>query len=297
VIALLGACARQAPTPPAPLPPAGGPWIQTVRADHPLVGTIWSVSERRPIGEPELIEALRGVDHVLLGEKHDNADHHRLQARIIAAVGPRAVGFEMLDADDPVGAPDPEGLAAAVAWEESGWPPFALYRPVFEAVYGAGAEVVAAHPPRETVLTAMRQGLEALPAEVTADLPVRPLTEQARADLGDEIVDAHCGHAPPDLVEKMVRAQVLKDAWMAREIGRAGPGTALVAGGGHTRLDRGVPWYLEGTVAVVELVEVDADRTDPGSYDAAATWLWFTPRVDDVDPCERFREQLRQMHP
>jgi hypothetical protein len=32
-----------------------------------------------------------------------------------------------------------------------------------------------------------------------------------------------------------------------------------------------------------------------GAVGAPFDYVWFTPRVDLVDPCERFREQLRQM--
>jgi hypothetical protein len=75
----------------------------------------------------------------------------------------------------------------------------------------------------------------------------------------------------------------------------------LVAGAGHVRTDRGVPIALaalapDARVLSVAFVEVRDDRQDPGSYAerfGAATlpfdFVWFTPRVDDSDPCERFR--------
>jgi len=42
-------------------------------------------------------------------------------------------------------------------------------------------------------------------------------------------------------------------------------------------------------------VEVRDEWTRPADYEAAFggplpyDWVWFTPRMDDVDPCARFR--------
>ena len=43
--------------------------------------------------------------------------------------------------------------------------------------------------------------------------------------------------------------------------------------------------------------EVDYEQTDPAEYETLETadFVWFTPRVDDVDPCEAFREALENM--
>lgn len=281
---------------PAEPPVAGAPFVSTVYAEHPLVGRIWSTSKSAFVSEGEMLADLRQSTFVMLGEKHDNADHHRLQGAVIAALAPKAVAFEMLDHDDPVaGATDPASLAAAVAWEDSGWPPFALYEPVFTAVYGAQAAIIAAHPTRDEVKLAMREGFQALAPEAIAGLPLdRTLTEADKASLSEEIVASHCGHASPEVVDMMIRGQTLKDAWMARALTAAGSG-ALVAGGGHTRKDRGVPHYLDGTVKTVLFTEVASGKEDPAPYDESADYLWFTPRVDDIDPCEKFKEQLEKM--
>jgi hypothetical protein len=79
--------------------PAGG-FRSPLGAEHPLVGRIWSTRAGRFVDEATLRAALRG--YVLLGEKHDNVDHHALQAQLLDAMregGRRpAVAFEMLDA-------------------------------------------------------------------------------------------------------------------------------------------------------------------------------------------------------
>jgi uncharacterized iron-regulated protein len=286
---------------PAPIVREGAPWQTSVHADHPLVGRIWSMARSEYVTQEEVIADLRAVAFVLMGEKHDNPDHHRLQGVLVSALSPAAVAFEMLDHKDPISAAtDPASLATASGWADSGWPPFEVYEPVFAAAYKVGADVIGASPTGDEVRQAMTSGFEALPATVTTGLLLdKPLQEAQRAALAEEIVASHCGHASPEVVDKMIRAQILKDAWMARAMGQVRqtrPGTVvLIAGGGHTRRDRGVPHYLADTHRTVLFTEVAAGQDEPAPYDEGADYLWFTPRVDDIDPCEKYREQLHQM--
>ncbi len=261
----------------APLAPHGH--------EHPLLGKIWSLADKEFVDEDDVFDALAAADYALLGEKHDNPDHHFLQARAIAAIAPpdSIVAFEQLDRTDPVdGASSAVGLAEAVLWAESDWPDFAIYEPVFTAVYQAKARVVAAHPTAADI----EEGIEGLPG--------RELTEAGTADLTEEIIESHCGHAPENLIEYMLSAQTLKDAYMAQSLGSGG---ILVAGGGHTRKDRGVPYYLDGTSVNLTFREVDEDNTDPAEYETAerADFVWFTARMDNHDPCEAFRKSLENM--
>jgi uncharacterized iron-regulated protein len=79
-------------------------WKSTFGRNHALTGRIWDVSSARFIDRQSLITRLARADFVLLGERHDNPDHHQLQAEILRgliALGRRpAVGFEMFDLDD-----------------------------------------------------------------------------------------------------------------------------------------------------------------------------------------------------
>ena len=77
-------------------------WISPLSRDHPLVGKVWSPPTRAFVSADTAIRAAEKATYLALGEKHDNPDHHRLQARIVAAMaasGRRpAVVFEMIDA-------------------------------------------------------------------------------------------------------------------------------------------------------------------------------------------------------
>jgi uncharacterized iron-regulated protein len=249
------------------------------------------------VDEDTVVQALRGADVALLGEKHDNPEHHQLQARMISALATHSVAFEMLNADDAFdAATTAEELAQAVAWDDSGWPEFDLYRPVFDAVFASGARPLAAHPTNEQVRTVMSEGIEAI-GEAGNDLAVdRAPTGGPLQSLQQEIVDAHCGYADEHLTSMMVSAQVFKDAWMARSLAGLQPGSVLVAGNGHTRPDRGVPSYLDANTVVVSFREVQHGEENPAAYvDGGADFIWFTSRLDNEDPCEAFRTQLEGM--
>ena len=87
--------------------------------------------------EAALVADASGADFVLIGERHDNPEHHRLQARLVAALqrghGPRAVAFEMIPAwrqleivEYLAADGDPAGLGEAIAWDAGGWPEVGL---------------------------------------------------------------------------------------------------------------------------------------------------------------------------
>jgi hypothetical protein len=55
-------------------------------------------------------------------------------------------------------------------------------------------------------------------------------------------------------------------------------------------------------VISISFVEVDQQKTEPQSYPLSYPngrlpfdYVWFTPRVDDEDPCEKFKSQLDRM--
>lgn len=315
-----------------------GGWQSEARQDHPLVGVRWHVAENRPVGREELVELAARHRWVLLGEKHDNADHHRLQARLIGQLAaPEAiVAFEMLDEDDAGKLPTPfatnsigtpgtpptlalepqeeaDRIAKAVDWESSGWPPFDVYRPVFASTVKSGADIVAAHPARERLKAVMMEGLDSLSAADREGLRLeRTYDDATLAAVEEHIQEVHCGMAPEPVVPMMVRGQHLKDAWMARALEEAAipeiagapvprPAGFLVAGGGHTRPDRGVPMFLANPeqAFVIALREVPrtGEEVAPEDLVGLADIVWFTPRVDDIDPCVKYAEELEKLGP
>jgi uncharacterized iron-regulated protein len=305
---LLAACASR-----PPVLDLGG-WQAPLGRHHPLTGRVWDPGSGAFLAPGTLVTRLAAARYVLLGERHDNPDHHRAQAALLRgliAAGRRpAVVFEMFTLDDApaiarhlAAAPrDARGLADAVDWRRSGWPDWSLYEPIAQTALDAGLPIVAANLPPATARALARGQRAALPGGLVERYGLdRPLPGGAQDALAEEIHRAHCGHVPSDRLDGMVLAQRARDALLAdRMLDAAGDGAVLIAGIGHVRMDLGVPLYLrarapDASVAAVGPLEVDDARTRPAHYAAdfgsglPFDWVWFTPRLDRGDPCARLR--------
>jgi uncharacterized iron-regulated protein len=288
--------------------PPTTPWQSPLGRDHPLTGTIWDVSTGATITPEVLVDRLAARRFVLLGEKHDNVDHHRLQAwlveRLIAAGRRPAVAFEMFRADQSeaiarhlAASPrDAAGLGDAVAWHGSGWPPWSLYAPIADAALRVGLPIVAANLSESTTGALRRAGAAGVDTLQAQRLGLdRALPAEARERLVAILRDSHCGHLPERAVGSFVVVQQARDGQMAAALREAGAdGGVLIAGAGHARRDFGVPrFFPPGEVTSLAFLEVTAGSTAlPAGL--PFDYVWYTPRVDDTDPCERFRKPLER---
>src|SRR5437762_6083180 len=99
---------------------------------HPLSGKVWDVRQHRFIATSELLGKLAAADFVLLGEVHDNPEHHARQASVLTSLlqaGRRpALVMEQfdrenqpaIDASQAAGA-DAETVATAGRLDHNGW--------------------------------------------------------------------------------------------------------------------------------------------------------------------------------
>lgn len=320
----LSACAgQQALSPPAALAPttAAAPapveaWLTKLDVAHPLVGKVWDVRAKSFVDATTLLKSAASARFVLLGERHDNPDHHRLQARILRGLleaGRRpAVVLEMLEleqqaaVDQYLASPQASaaGFGPALAWQDTSWPPYVEYQPIFDVALPAKLKIAAGNVAHASARALVKEGLSALPAErVQALRLAEPFPEALAASLADELRASHCGHLPEKLLEPMALAQHARDAQMASVMLAVGAtdGAVLIAGGGHARKDRGAPYYLklaapDATSVSIALQEVAHDLTDPQAYGSEAQafdYVWFTPRGSDEDPCAAFAKPSR----
>ncbi len=303
---LAAACAARRPE-----PPLAAAWQSPLHRDHPLVGRIWDVRANRFVPERELLAAVARGRFVLLGETHDNPDHHALQARLLQAIlagGRRpALAFEMLDLDQQpevdavLRGPDPTApaLREAVGWDRSGWPPFALYQPIFQAGLGAHLPIVAANLSRRSARAVIHHGADALEPSLRALLErAGPLSAEEERQRSEEMETLHCGQLPEQFLGPMVLSQRARDAQLAQALlSRASAdGAVLVTGAEHARRDRGAGAFLAvAGVAPDQLVavafrEVDPGERAPAGYDVAPfDYVVFTPGADRGDPCADMR--------
>ncbi|EME70063.1 hypothetical protein H261_10289 [Paramagnetospirillum caucaseum] len=307
VLALAWAAPAWAEPPPPPTLPGG----------HPLAGRIWAPASSRWLSPEDVAEAARGAGIVLLGETHDNADHHALQAwvvRELAAAGRRpVVALEMVDTDRQAaidqGVGDSAGLGAALDWEKRGWPDWALYRPIVEAALAARGEIKAANLPQDLTRRIARgeQGAET-DGRFGLDQPLPAAEEKT---LAADIREGHCNMLPEKAVAPMVRVQRARDAAMAEvmadQASRPETGPAvLIAGAVHARADRGVPARLHAMVPgipmlAIAFLEVEAGKTRPAAYgEAFGTGtppfdiVWFTGRARRDDQCALLEKHMKK---
>lgn len=300
------------------LVPPGG-WQSELARENPLVGRIYATASASFLSAAQLSERVASAEIALLGEVHDNGDHHRLRAPLLA--GKRSVVFEQLRADQAdsladfereraAGAPLPTAsdLLKRLAWDQSGWPDAKLFEPLFAAALAQRMAIVAGDPARARIRDVARNGRAAL---ATGSPEARqletPLGEARDSALLDELEASHCGLLPRTAFANMSLAQRYRDAHLALRVTDAVTrhGSAvLITGNGHVRKDRGVPWYLARQVPpraalAVMFVEVDPSKVDPATYvergpegEPVADILVFTPRAARPDPCEEMRRAM-----
>ena len=288
---------------------------------HPLTGRIWQVATQRFIDEQALLDTLVTIPYVVTGESHNNPDHHQLQLRILKALfsqGRRvSVGLEIFTSQDQpalerfalASSPKGEQLIESLNWSPRRRAQWASYQPLIRFAAHAGLPLVAMDLSRPEAASVRQHGLEVLPAELVDRFALdRPLPPKQQETLLRDIAKAHCGLLFSGNLEGVALAQRTRDATMAERLQRAdvGGGTLLLAGYGHARSDRGVPYLLDdltrqGKLVSLLFASVRPSLNQPADYrsgfDAEILpfdYVWFTPRVDDEDPCERLKRLYRK---
>lgn len=272
---------------------------------HPLAGRLWDVTGRSFIDEAEFLRRAAQADALLLGETHDNPEHHRLQLRILQtrlAAGARpALLMEQFDVDQQAAIDEARRDGKDLAPLMRGWD-WALYQPLVALANSARIPLQGANLPRSAMRPVVREGYATLAAGELQRLALEAVWDDARQTYMVGLIEAsHCGKVTPQLRDGLVRAQRLRDATLAdAALGKLDAGVIFILGAGHARRDVGVPLYLAarrpGTrVLSLGFVEVGAGGTAPTRYEtervggiAPYDILWFTPRAERADPCLAF---------
>lgn len=257
----------------------------------------WIVpGEGRSSGPEVLARAARG-QVVLLGETHDNADHHRWQQHTLAALAalrPKTViGFEMFPRRVQAaldrwvaGELGEEEFLKASDWSEVWGFESALYLPLFHFARLNRIRMIALNVEREFVRTVNSRGLAAVPAEkrenVSDAVPATPAyldwlypiyAEHRKKEGAPSREDAE--------FRRFVEGQLLWDRAMAQalaENARRDPDALIVGvmGSGHIMHGYGVPRQLRdlGISRIATLIPWDpkADCKDLSADVATAVF-------------------------
>ncbi len=230
---------------------------------------ILDVSDGSQINVVVLLERLAKADVVMLGEQHDRAEHHYIQAMIISSLleaGQRpALFFEMLSEREEKrhqhfrsdssqhGLPVPSlehdrAREKVLEWELRGWPIWSAYAPLFRLADLHELPVLHANIAVELMHNIRRFGLLAIPRSLREQL----FPEQSSAELKilverliPRLRQAHGLSENDPTIVGLVAAQLARDAYMAWRLAQGKSPAVLIAGSEHVRLDLGAAAHLK----------------------------------------------------
>jgi uncharacterized iron-regulated protein len=277
-------------------------WQAPLGRDHTLAGRIIYVPYAREVSRSSMLDSLGEAPDVIIGEKHDNPEHQRLEDWLIQKLVDDGVTvvFEMLDSSQAgvlaklPQAGDLEDIRQRLNWPSRGWP-WAQYGPLIQRALDQGGRLRAGNISREELQTLYKGGFRAL-AQPERMNTARLLRDDLSEPLSRQLDQAHCGKLPVSRQKSMLDIQLARDASMAYAMLTAKtPRRLLITGGQHARKDMGVPRHLDvfGRASrTLLLVEVQPGKTDWRDYlpvTGKVDYLWFTPRMTDRNYCDDIR--------
>ncbi|MHC8317776.1 ChaN family lipoprotein [Pseudomonas sp. LB3P31] len=278
VVLLLGGCAH------APPPVAEPP---------PIAGEIRDLRSGQVLTAQQLLEQLARPARLIVGEQHDNRDHHALQLWLLRSLGDQrpqgSLLLEMLTPDqqphvDQVhqAATPPADLRDSLVWQE-GWD-WNLYEPIVRFALTQPYPLLAANlDPLE---------VRAAYAHPAAPSGSRTNAADVKEELLKQVSESHCGLLPKKQMPAMLAVQQQRDRRMAERLLAAPEPAVLFAGAFHARKDVGVPIHVldlgaEEAPTVLILAQQGSEVTA-----AMADYVWYTPAVKAPDYCKQMRKQL-----
>lgn len=289
VVALLSACQSLPPLP---------EWQSPQGREHAELGVILDLRSGERLSPEQLVGQLASADRVLIGERHDNPDHHTLQLWLMQALAmQRRQGSLLLEMLVPAQQAKVDGvremqaqgrlpsdLPAALEWEK-GWP-WGLYGDVVSYALQQPYPVLAANLDRSEVMSIFTGAAPPLSGDRSTASPVREaLLAQVRR--------SHCDLLPEAQLPAMVAVQQQRDRRMADRLLAAPQPALLLAGSFHVRRDLGIPLHLDdldaqGATRVLILAEVGERLTAQ-----QADYVWYTPAQPEQDHCVQLRQTSR----
>ena len=211
----------------------------------PVSGEIRDLRSGQTLTAQELLARLAKPSRLIVGEQHDNRDHHQLQLWLLQALGERrpqgSLLLEMLTPDQQArvdhvrhASPLPADLPNALAWQ-SGWD-WNLYGPIVGFVLTQPYPLLAANLDTLEVRT-----VYAKPPTLSGSRSNAPMVKD---ELLAQISDSHCGLLPTSQMPAMLAVQQQRDRRMAGRLLAAPTPSLLFAGAYHARKDVGVPIHV-----------------------------------------------------
>jgi len=261
-------------------------WQATEHRDAAHLGQVWDTRAQRWLDADQLVSELAGSERVVVGEKHDNLDHHRLQLWLLQQLDEQrpqaALLMEMLQPEQQAAVnalqhqplPEADVLQMQLDWQE-GWD---------WSLYGSLVLWGLQEPQR---LLAANLGMQQMMRRYQRPPPISArYSSAARATLEQTLLDSHCGKLDPHHLPAMLAIQQGRDEQMARALAEAPAPALLLAGSYHARRDLGMPlhWRPQWSEAPIVVLLREAGQGEfPGPEQA--DFVWLTPALPEKDYC------------
>lgn len=285
---------------PAPQPKADElltKFVASEYQDNPLVGRFWSIADQAFVDWSEVKTRLPLGGWVLLGEQHDNPDHHRAEVAWVEhlAVGNRlgSVAIEQASRDVQPQLDAALGKGSRMTPEDLSWDggwPWSRYGDLVRTALSQASRLVAANLSKDDRASAYKGGA-----------PGGEFSAEHSAFMIDLIDASHCRMLPKEAAVSMLQLQLARDQMLAQKLMEntlPDKISLFVAGGNHVRRDLGVPLWLSGDVPYLSvLMQGVAESTEPLDYlptafdqQPVADLIYFTPGLPPKDHCAAFRQ-------
>lgn len=266
---------------------------QHVATPPPITGQIRDLHNGQTLTPQELLVRLAKPSRLIVGEQHDNGDHHQLQLWLLKSLGEQrpqgSLLLEMLTPDQQVRVDDvrnastpPIDVSAALAWQ-SGWD-WNLYGPIVRFALAQPYPLLAANLDSQEV-----RSFYASPPALSGSRSNAPSVKE---ELLAQISGAHCGLLPLSQMPAMLAVQQQRDRRMAERLLSAPTPSLLFAGAYHARKDVGVPLHVldlgEPEAPTVLMLAQEGGQVTP----AMADYVWYTPATPAPDYCAQMRKQF-----
>lgn len=282
---LLAACQESLP----PIPK----WQSPEQRQHPDLGRIVDLKNQQDLQPQQLITKLQSARWVLVGERHDNPNHHSLEIWLLKALAQQrpqnSLLLEMLTPDQQTPIREVqlglakgrtfEDLPKALNWQQ-GWD-WAQYGPLMQYALQQAYAILPANLTKQEIRQIYQN-----PPQLQGKYANTPAVQEA---LIQHIRDSHCQLLPESQLPAMRAVQQQRDRRMAERLVSAPQPALLIAGAYHIRRDLGVPLHLADLghtkdVQVLMLAEAGTQVTAE-----QADWVWFTPAQPEQDHCAALR--------
>lgn len=233
----------------------------------------------------QLLAKLRDRPRVIVGEKHDNLQHHQIEQWLVESL-PRqrtqgSVLMEMItpSQQDKVNAVKDQlkqgktltgqQITEQTAWQK-GWK-WELYSGVTTAALAGSYPLLSANLDRSEIKKFYQH-----PLAVTGALSTQP---SVREVIAKTIEESHGGKLEPKQAEAMLAIQQQRDRRMAESLLAAPTPALLIVGGYHANRALGVPLHVEDIAPMTELTVVMLAEEGVKVDKSNADFVWYTRKA------------------